>query len=521
MLADRLQAHDRIEAAVGELQRAYAMRAAAGETKAADALKARILRLDPHAEVSAEGAGAGVSTPGATPHALPGLTEPEGATRPAPEPASEVESIEEEVGIDAAGAVDVEPEDQAEAWADVEPVEAADGRAGHDYDAPPSQQDIELEPTALDTTSHGPDELDLPALEGFESTQLGGGARDEGAPIDFSGLEGLESTEYPGAGVGGEQADDLTWQEEDEVGADLPILGEAEEAGRESAAVDDAGSEPVPYFDDDEETGEPLPMMDLGDADEPIADLATAGAEHDLSDVEESERVPDLAGDVAGPDVMEDPAELSAEWSDDEPAEDLLEPPATGVAAEDAQAETPPADEGTPADEGFVDLSALVAEDEQDADTRFVVAENAPTGDEDHDFAELLAQFKEKVSQNVAPEDAGSHYDLGLAFKEMGLLDEAIAEFQVALRGGHERLQIYEELGQCFMLKEEYNIALKVLQRALQVPYDDELALIGVHYHLGRVQEALGARMEAREAYERVLGLDIHFADVNDRLAKL
>ncbi len=171
---------------------------------------------------------------------------------------------------------------------------------------------------------------------------------------------------------------------------------------------------------------------------------------------------------------------------------------------------------------GYVDLSDLlgVSEDEPKA-TRFFVQETDPTGDEDRDFAELLAQFKQKIAENVAHDDIGSHYDLGLAFKEMGLLDEAIGQFQVALRGGDDSLKIFEELGQCFLLKRQFNIAVKVLSRAMQFEPDDEIELIGVYYHLGRAYEELGQREKALDAYERVMGLDIGFKDVSERMASL
>jgi tetratricopeptide (TPR) repeat protein len=103
----------------------------------------------------------------------------------------------------------------------------------------------------------------------------------------------------------------------------------------------------------------------------------------------------------------------------------------------------------------------------------------------------------------------------------MGLIDEAIGEFQAALSAGEERLKVYEELGRCFMLKDQYNVALKVLTRALKVPHRDETELIGVHYLLGTCYEKLGHRLEAREAYERVLAMDDSFEDVPERLTRL
>ncbi|HEY8484776.1 MAG TPA: tetratricopeptide repeat protein [Longimicrobiales bacterium] len=174
-----------------------------------------------------------------------------------------------------------------------------------------------------------------------------------------------------------------------------------------------------------------------------------------------------------------------------------------------------------PPEEGYVDLGSWFEEPELERTTRFKVADRPPSGDEERDFAEMLAQFKAKIAEHLSVEDSASHYDLGLAFKEMGLLDEAIAEFQIALQGGGDRLKILEELGQCFMEKGQYNIALKVLTRALELPYNQDLEQVGIYYHLGRCYEALGQREQAREAYERVLGLDIRFRDAAERIGRL
>ncbi len=172
---------------------------------------------------------------------------------------------------------------------------------------------------------------------------------------------------------------------------------------------------------------------------------------------------------------------------------------------------------------GFVDLGAMLLAEEPpppEPTTRFVVAETAPTGDEERDFVEMLEQFKEKVAEHMG-EDPVAHYDLGLAYKEMGLLDEAVAEFQIALRNGQDRLKVLEELGRCFMLKEEPRIALRLLGQALAVPDRAEVEYMGVNYLLGRCYEAVGELDAARDAYERVIGLDIQFNDVAERLARL
>ena len=118
-------------------------------------------------------------------------------------------------------------------------------------------------------------------------------------------------------------------------------------------------------------------------------------------------------------------------------------------------------------DDGFVNLGDWLRDDEGPKDTRMVVDEQEPTGDEEADFADMLKKFKQGVAENVDAEDYQSHYDLAIAFKEMGLLDEAIAGFQKALGSKTNRLPTYEALGECFLEKGQAKMAAAILNRAV------------------------------------------------------
>ncbi len=169
-------------------------------------------------------------------------------------------------------------------------------------------------------------------------------------------------------------------------------------------------------------------------------------------------------------------------------------------------------------DDDFVSLGDWLRDEEGPKSTRMVVDEEAPTGDEQADFADMLKKFKQGVADNVDAEDHESHYDLGVAYKEMGLLDEAISQFQRALRGHQNRVRTYEALGQCFLEKKQLPVAATILQRALNEPGARDEQLVGVLYLLGYVNESLGKPAEAKAFYERVFGVDIQFRDVGERL---
>jgi tetratricopeptide (TPR) repeat protein len=170
-----------------------------------------------------------------------------------------------------------------------------------------------------------------------------------------------------------------------------------------------------------------------------------------------------------------------------------------------------------------VDLGSLVLEAEGPRDTRMKMEghEEPPTsGDEQRDFDEMLHAFKRGIEENLGEDDHQAHYDLGVAFKEMGLLDEAIGEFQKALRGADGRLRTAEALGQCFFDRGQFGIAETVLRRALDEPGGDD-EKIGLIYWLGRAFEAQGKRSEASASYERALAVDIRFMDLGERVQRL
>jgi tetratricopeptide (TPR) repeat protein len=168
-----------------------------------------------------------------------------------------------------------------------------------------------------------------------------------------------------------------------------------------------------------------------------------------------------------------------------------------------------------------VNLESLILDDQRARDTRMRVGQKQPIEDEDQAFHEALTEFKRGIEANIDAEDFQSHYDLGIAFKEMGLLDEAIAQFQKALRSPEGRLKTSEQLGAAFFDRGQFAISEAVLRRALEgLPGADDQK-IGLLYWLGRALEAQGRGREALPLYERALAVDIRFLDLGQRVARL
>jgi len=189
-----------------------------------------------------------------------------------------------------------------------------------------------------------------------------------------------------------------------------------------------------------------------------------------------------------------------------------------GPHTEDALAEIEPV---VAPDDDFIDLGEWLERNRTPSSTRMVAHDDEPENDEQKDFSEMLDKFKAGLSRNVDEEDFGSHYDLGIAFREMGLLDEAIGSFQKASRGSALRVRASEAIGQCFMDKGEAGVTIKVLDRLVRDPDMSDSQLVGVLYLLGLASENLGRSAEAAGYFQRVLAVQIGFRDTASRLSAL
>jgi tetratricopeptide (TPR) repeat protein len=170
----------------------------------------------------------------------------------------------------------------------------------------------------------------------------------------------------------------------------------------------------------------------------------------------------------------------------------------------------------------FVDLGSMILDDDrEERDSRMKVQDEEPTGDEQQDFQEMLARFKQGIDENIEETDFQSHYDLGVAFKEMGLLDEAIAEFQKALRAHDGKLRTSEALGVCFFEKGAFGVAESILRRGLELPASAEEERLGILYWLGRACEEQSRPAEAKDLYGKVFAVNIRFLDVGERVKAL
>jgi tetratricopeptide (TPR) repeat protein len=139
-------------------------------------------------------------------------------------------------------------------------------------------------------------------------------------------------------------------------------------------------------------------------------------------------------------------------------------------------------------------------------------------------FDEFRAELGEMGSDD---EDLETHYNLGTAFREMGLLEEAISEFQKVAKANERgrpfryAMQCCTLLGLAFMEKGQPGIAAIWYERALETPGVEPESILALRYDLGIAQESAGEPEAALKSFSKVFAMNIDYRDVAERIAAL
>ncbi len=223
---------------------------------------------------------------------------------------------------------------------------------------------------------------------------------------------------------------------------------------------------------------------------------------------------------LAPPEATPEPAGDGAVALPNEPLQlDALEfTPAPALAAP-----APPpvaAPEGAAGGEGF-DLADELGDlfGAQPAVAQEESAEGTDLGDEA--LTDLFREFQKGVDKQLGKEDYETRYNLGIAYKEMGLIDEAVAEFQLAAKDESRLLECASMLGICFIEKGMPKLAVKWFEKGLQSPGRTDAEYVGLRYDLASALEASGENARALEIFTELYGQDAGFRDVAEKVRLL
>jgi Tfp pilus assembly protein PilF len=136
-------------------------------------------------------------------------------------------------------------------------------------------------------------------------------------------------------------------------------------------------------------------------------------------------------------------------------------------------------------------------------------------------FESIFSDFKKGVSATLGEGDYDTRYDLGIAYREMGLFEDAISEFRVCLDSPTRRFDSLYLMGLCARDLGRWTDAVNHFEQALALPEIPEERLAGVYFDLSICHEGAGDTERARASAQRVIDLEPGFPGAADRLAML
>lgn len=148
-------------------------------------------------------------------------------------------------------------------------------------------------------------------------------------------------------------------------------------------------------------------------------------------------------------------------------------------------------------------------------------AEKKPSRFGDENLDSMFNDFRESINQQIQGEDADTHYNLGIAYMEMGLFNEAASEFQISIGAAPFYVSSCIMLANCYQQMGKPDEAVEELKKGVRVPDLKEEDYLSFRYEMGDVYQKHGKKQEALRVFEALEVANAQFRDVAERVASL
>ncbi|MDH7499004.1 MAG: hypothetical protein QHH30_01295, partial [candidate division NC10 bacterium] len=174
-------------------------------------------------------------------------------------------------------------------------------------------------------------------------------------------------------------------------------------------------------------------------------------------------------------------------------------------------------------DETFVDFAAELEKEleREEREQRKALKDLAQSEMAPPTLNEILQEFRKGVRQTLEEKDFQTHYDLGIAYKDMDLLEEAIEEFRLAAREPSLTLDCSQLIGLCYMKMGATQVAIGEFLKGLSLPGQRPEQYRGLKYELALAHEASGNLQDAIDLYSDIFREDPGFREVANKVKSL
>ncbi len=139
----------------------------------------------------------------------------------------------------------------------------------------------------------------------------------------------------------------------------------------------------------------------------------------------------------------------------------------------------------------------------------------------DTEVIDIFEEFKKGLEKELEEEDFETHYNLGIAYKEMGLIDDAIKEFQTSKKDPKCVARSLTMLGICYIDKGLFPLAVEAFKSAVENITSRDESYWGARYDLACAYEKNGDTKKAYEIFSEIYGIDSKFRQVAEKISSL
>ncbi|MCA9529847.1 MAG: tetratricopeptide repeat protein [Myxococcales bacterium] len=175
----------------------------------------------------------------------------------------------------------------------------------------------------------------------------------------------------------------------------------------------------------------------------------------------------------------------------------------------------------TDAEAGYEDVELVADALGQDFEQDVSGANPQPEGADELDVEQVFAEFKTEIRAQVSPDDTSTHFDLGIAYREMGLYDDAIEQFEMAAASREHEPMCRLMVGLCELDRGDAAAAIRSLEAGLDAEAITPTESLGLRYEIGVIYENQGDAANAARYFRAVAKVDPAFRDVRAKLERL
>jgi len=184
------------------------------------------------------------------------------------------------------------------------------------------------------------------------------------------------------------------------------------------------------------------------------------------------------------------------------------------------------AEEALPAEEAekkpdYYDMEEI-AKDE--LDTIYAIVTHQTSGDTEtfeKELSEIVTEFKKEVEERIDKEDYDIHYNLGVAYMEQRLFDEAIEEFELASKDEKRALDCYNVMANCYKQKKDFKEGIKCIEKGLALAEEGSVPFFALKYELASLYEESNENEKALALYSEIKEWNSEYRDVEDKTKAL